>query len=454
MDTIYKVFISAVIMVSNGIGQVTLEATYPLPDERFKTDILLVLAHPDDETAIGSYLAKLVFDDGKRVSAVYSNRGQGGGNSIGVEQSEALGAIREIEVRRAMAKFGVTNLWFLDGDDTPGQDVFHSLHNLRHGAALEKLVRIIRLTRPEVIITWLPHHVSGENHGDHQASGVLAVEAFDLAGNPIVFPTQTAVARDRMDILNFNDGLRPWQTKKLYFFSDRETGISAPGPDFDIKTISRAKGVPYYELAASLHVEHKVQGEVAVVGADVLNEADIPGFIDWLSRYNVIFGKSHVRAQPVDPIFSGINDEVLEFQPASGFKAKKHRGISMDAGGTHEFYRNFMRAHDMDHLVDLVEPEIMVSMGSYLHHPLIIRNNTRKSVRFTLKAQVPEGWNLYSGQGEYVLNPGEHMPVQTMIQCPWEELDSSLIEWQLWVGGKQIANSSLKVKLVEWNLPQ
>ncbi|MEW6511962.1 MAG: hypothetical protein AB1428_13505, partial [Bacteroidota bacterium] len=34
-----------------------LDATLP-PDPRMKADILLIVAHPDDETAVGSYLAK------------------------------------------------------------------------------------------------------------------------------------------------------------------------------------------------------------------------------------------------------------------------------------------------------------------------------------------------------------------------------------------------------------
>ena len=37
----------------------------------------------------------------------------------------------------------------------------------------------------------------GENHGDHQAAGVLATEAFDVAGDPSVFPAQLAAPRPR-----------------------------------------------------------------------------------------------------------------------------------------------------------------------------------------------------------------------------------------------------------------
>jgi LmbE family N-acetylglucosaminyl deacetylase len=202
----------------------------PKPDERYKADILLILAHPDDETAVGSYLAKAIFDERKRVAILYGTRGNGGGNSVGNEQATALAAVREIECRRATAAFGIENVWFLDGRDTPGQDVLQSLQGWNHGAVLEQIVRLIRLTRPEVILTWLPHYVAGENHGDHQAAGVMATEAFDFAGNPVVFPAQVVVPRERTDINNFTEGLQPWQPKKIYYFSDASHPIAAQGP--------------------------------------------------------------------------------------------------------------------------------------------------------------------------------------------------------------------------------
>jgi len=65
------------------------------PDERYKVDILLVVAHPDDEGAATAYLARAI-DEGKRVAVVYGTRGSSGANEVGAEQAAALGAIWEI----------------------------------------------------------------------------------------------------------------------------------------------------------------------------------------------------------------------------------------------------------------------------------------------------------------------------------------------------------------------
>ena len=84
------------------------------PDARYKADILLVVAHPDDEGAATAYLARAI-DEGKRVAVVYGTRGGNGGNEVGTEQASGLAAIREIEARRANATLGISNVWFLDG---------------------------------------------------------------------------------------------------------------------------------------------------------------------------------------------------------------------------------------------------------------------------------------------------------------------------------------------------
>jgi LmbE family N-acetylglucosaminyl deacetylase len=154
------------------------------PDDRYKTDLLLVIGHPDDETFIAGYLARLAFDQGKRISVIICNSSQAGGNVYGPESAEALGAVQIVEGHKAFASLGIENIWFVSGRDTASQNVLWSLENWNHGRVLGEVVRLLRLTRPEVVLSELPAQVAGENHGDHQAAGVVATEAFDIAGDP------------------------------------------------------------------------------------------------------------------------------------------------------------------------------------------------------------------------------------------------------------------------------
>lgn len=436
-------------------GQEVSTVTGPVPDPRMKADILLIVAHPDDETAIGSLLARLVYDDQKRIAIVYCNRGTGGGNNAGNEQSNALGLIRETEARRAAASFGIWNVWFLSGRDTPGQDLFQSLQNWHHGTLLEEVVRVIRLTRPEVIFTWLPHYVSGENHGDHQAAGVIATEAFDCAGDATVFPAQVASPRERTDIGNANEGLLPWQTKKIYYFSDASHKVSAPGPAFDLSVRSKTQGVEYYRLAARLHLPHATQGDVSSAVATAESTGTFDDFRTWLSRFALIFGKSVVGTAPTDEIFAGVTSTPSPYHPVRGYQAPSRTGVSIVPGGVFAFYRDFWRAHEIDHIGPLVGREVELGVNGYLHIPLELSNATRDTVEVELTPVVPGGWKAAVGAGRYRILPGEVVPVQTFFQAPGTVPGSvQRVGWTARAGSRQIGDCTFSVTLQEWTLPQ
>lgn len=428
---------------------------YPEPDARFKSDILLVVAHPDDETAIGSFLAKMVFDENKKIAIVYTNRGNGGGNSVGNEQSTAMGLIRETEVRRAVASYGIFNVWFLDGTDTPGQDVFHSLNNLSHGAALEKLVRITRLTRPEVIITWLPQYSSGENHGDHQAAGVIATETFSLAGDPTVYPTQLASPRESTDINNYNEGLNVWQPKKIYYYSDREIPIQAEGPKFDITDMSPSKHMPYYQIATSLMKPHVVQADVAEIARLADETGDYTKLINWLSKFNLIFGKSLVECSSDGDLFDGISNVPNDFVPISYIPEKMPPGIRFEFGGVFSFYKKFWAKHGIEHIESLIEPEVAVAAGSVMHVPLELSNNTEDTIKVTVKLDKPADWEEWSGSALYIIPPRKTYNKEAFISIPF---DSGGTKAELiWTANHNdiiINVIKLNINIYEWVLPQ
>jgi LmbE family N-acetylglucosaminyl deacetylase len=425
------------------------------PDQRMKADLLLVVAHPDDETAVGSYLAKAVFDEHRRVAIVYCNRGTGGGNTVGVEQSTSMGLIREIEARQATSSFGISNVWFLNGLDTPGQDVFASLQRFQHGARLEEVVRIIRLTRPEVILTWLPHVVAGENHGDHQASGVIATEAFDLAGDPTVFPAQVTAPRERTDINNATEGLQPWQPKKIYYFSDASHEVAGDGPAFDIGTVSPAKGVPYASLAARLHLPHLTQGDVSEPALAAAASGDDTEFRRWLGKFRLLFGKSVVPCSPTGALFDGVTTAPVPYARPAILPTAMDREARIELGGVFAYYRAFWRAHGLTHLGPLVRPEIEVAVGSYLHVPLLLTNPTADTVTMSLSPELPAGWSPEAGWGSYTLPPGTSLPVQTFIRCPSVATDRPVtIAWKATIKGGLVGSTGLTISLVPWALPQ
>jgi LmbE family N-acetylglucosaminyl deacetylase len=397
---------------------VCVAADTPLPpDDRFKADILLIVAHPDDETQIGPYLARAIYDEHKRVAVIFGTRGNGGGNSMGLEQAAALGAIREIEGRRALASWGVMNVWFLGGPDTPGQDVLRSLETWNHGNALWQVVRIVRLTRPQVILTWLPLYSAGENHGDHQAAAVIATEAFDLAGDPTFFPEQVTPPRDRRTIGNLTEGLRPWQPQKLYFFSDANhlEFLDGKGPQYSSQDISPSRGKSYARLATEEMSFHLTQWDSGQIAKKELEEGNYRYFAE---PARLVFGKTHVPSGVTDEVFKGATPSSVGFAQAPGYRPPEQAGLTAELGGPWAFYRRFWQAHGLETLKDLLQPEVNVSASKQLSLPLLIHNRTSENREASVTLKLPEGWKVDRGAGRYPAPANDDIPVELFLTAP------------------------------------
>jgi LmbE family N-acetylglucosaminyl deacetylase len=378
----------------------------PSADERYKVDILLVVAHPDDEGAATPYLA-WALDEHKRVAVVFGTRGSSGANEAGAEQAAALGAIREIEARNALTTLGITNVWFLDGKDTASQNVLLSLANWDHGVSLEQLVRLVRLTRPEVILTFLPGTFIGEDHGDHQASGVLATEAFDLAGDPASFPEQVAGPTKRLEPLLEN--LRPWQPKKIYYFpdADREDIFRGKGPEYSVKEISKSSKQPYWRMALDSFRAHLTQAKSFLDKLAQMDEAQIEKVATsdggWSDAQKFVLGKSLVGGTVTGDVFEGVTPGAIQFVRPDISPGPPRPELSVELGGPYSFYVEFRRAHGLTNLPHPAPPEIALQGHTTLAIPLWVRNRTGKTQEISLAASVPAGWTIQSGTGKFTV---------------------------------------------------
>src|SRR6185503_1034404 len=112
-------------------------------------------------------------------------------------------------------------------------------------ALLEDAVRVIRRFRPQVIVSVFPDKGVGGGHGQHQAAGVVAHEAYRLAGDPAAFPQLAG------------EGLSPWQPRALYMGTwwDRDkTTLTLPTGGIDALS-----GKSIYQLAMESRSQHRSQ---------------------------------------------------------------------------------------------------------------------------------------------------------------------------------------------------
>src|ERR1700719_5301847 len=432
-------------------------------DERYKVDILLVVAHPDDEGAATAYLARAI-NEGKRVAVVYGTRGSSGANEVGAEQAAALGAIREIEARRALSQLGIAEVWFLDGKDTASQNVLQSLSNWNHGETLQQLVRLMRLTRPEVVLTFLPGTFIGEDHGDHQASGVLATEAFDLAGDPAVFPEQVAGPTKRLE--PFLENLWPWQVKKIYYFPDaeREDIFRGKGPEYSVKDLSKLSKQPYWRMALDSFRSHQTQAKSFLDTLAQMDEAQIEKMATsdggWTDAQHFVLGKSLVGGSVTGDVFDGITPGAIPFARHDVSPEPARPDLSVELGGPYSFYAEFRRAHGLTNLPHPEPPEIALQAPGTLVIPLWVRNRTAKTQEITLSVALPTGWTTLDGTGKFTVAAKQAAATRIEITLPAlaengsKKLEPQEISVHADSNGQSIGEIKLRVELRKRALPQ
>ena len=164
--------------------------------------LMQVVAHPDDED--GGMLTLEARGRGVSTLLMTLNRGEGGQNKIGSNLSDVLGVLRAEELLASDEYYGVQERFSRVADfgfSKSPDETFAKWGG--HDTALRDVVRVIRTFRPDVLVA----RFSGterDGHGHHQASSILAREAFRAAADPKRFPEQIAA------------GLAPWQAKKFY----------------------------------------------------------------------------------------------------------------------------------------------------------------------------------------------------------------------------------------------
>lgn len=173
-----------------------------------KRTLLGVYGHPDDEQGVSGLMAKYA-REGVEVTLICCTRGEAGEIAPGVNATqENLGALREDELRCAAEKIGVTNLYFLGYRDsgmmgTAENNDPRALWQANLFDVTDKVVRLVRRHRPQVMLTFDPG--GGYGHPDHIRAHQAATIAYYVAGDARIFPEHA------------REGLAPWTPLKLYW---------------------------------------------------------------------------------------------------------------------------------------------------------------------------------------------------------------------------------------------
>jgi LmbE family N-acetylglucosaminyl deacetylase len=211
---------------------------------------MMIAAHPDDEnTAVIAYLAR-----GRKVRTAYLslNRGEGGQNLIGSEQSIEIGLIRTQELLAARKIDGGEQFFTRVIDFGFSKTAEETFEKWGREEVLADVVWNIRRFRPDIII----NRFSGtprDGHGHHQASAMLSKEAFEAAADPQRFPEQLRY-------------VQPWKAKRVVWnvftfnlAQEQEIEKMKNRVEVDTGVYDPILGYSYSEIAGISRSQHRSQ---------------------------------------------------------------------------------------------------------------------------------------------------------------------------------------------------
>ena len=159
--------------------------------------LLLVHAHPDDETINNGVTMAKYAELGAQVTLVTCTRGEEGEvlvnelANLASDKDDKLGEHREIELKDAMDELGIKDFRFLGAPSkkwrdsgmmgTPANDRDDVFWQADLDEASNELLKIILEIKPQVLITY--DEFGGYGHPDHIKAHRVAMRAAELAAN-------------------------------------------------------------------------------------------------------------------------------------------------------------------------------------------------------------------------------------------------------------------------------
>ncbi len=205
--------------------------------------VLMIGAHPDDEDT--QLLTVLVRKFGAEAAYLALTRGEGGQNLIGPELGDGLGVLRTEELLAARDLDGARQFFTRAFDFGYSKGLPDTWAHWPQDSILKDVVRIVRRFRPQVIVT-IFSGTERDGHGQHQAAGWAAREAFTAAGDPSRFPE-----------LVVEEGLIPWTPLRL--FQNARFDTAAATLRMEVGEIDPAVGQSYLQIAMRGRSRHRSQ---------------------------------------------------------------------------------------------------------------------------------------------------------------------------------------------------
>jgi LmbE family N-acetylglucosaminyl deacetylase len=363
-------------------------------------------AHPDDEN--NALLVMLNRGQGYRTALATATRGNGGQNEIGPEIFEALGVLRTEELA-AMHRFDGAEQYFTRAVDFGYSfSIEETFEKWGANDIVGDFVRLIRTVRPDVMLSLGPDGDGGGQH--HQASAILAREAFKAAGDPSKFPEQLAA------------GLRTWQPRKFYL-PGRGNGPGSVVNDpartvsVNLSSFDPLLGKTYADIGTEARSMHKCQGMAQLLslpgvstGTFQLVESSIAGQLQRDER----------------SLFDGVDTSIAGLAQFAGPRPPREltQALSAVASAVDTAQRRFQSEGDAATLQPLLAGLRAVRAARAQARAVVSDETTRFEIEFRLRQKEREfqhaillagGIRIEALADDGVVTPGQPVRVSMLV---------------------------------------
>jgi LmbE family N-acetylglucosaminyl deacetylase len=226
---------------------------------------MCVTAHPDDESGAFGGTLKLYHDRGVQTCVVCLTPGQAAKHRGGARSDQELAVLRRKEFAAACSILQVTSGIVLDYVD--GQ-----LDRLDLYTVVCDITRRIRQFRPQVLIT-MGTEGTITAHPDHSMACVFATLSYQWAGRSNRFQDQ------------FEDGLQPYRTQKLYYGTANFT-LAERQPVSLAPITAEIEVGPYLETKVAAFRAHVTQAPLFPIFEKTVRQRGTKEFFHLAARIN------------------------------------------------------------------------------------------------------------------------------------------------------------------------
>ncbi len=275
--------------------------------------LLLSFAHPDDESfAMAGTIARYVAE-GVDVYLICATNGDvGEAPQELLSQYHSVAELRLSELCCAAQALGLAHVFRFDYRDSGMSGSPENAHPESLAAAdmdevVERIVRVIREVRPQVVVTFDP--AGGYNHPDHVKMHRATVCAFEAAGDPGRYSGQSSAYQpQKLYFHTFPRRLLRIAVKLMPLFGQNPSRLGR-NQDIDLRVVAecdlpihaRIDTTAYHKVsdrAVACHASQhggRVSGPVAV--------------IRWLNR--VVFGEADLFSRAYPPVVGPLKERDL-----------------------------------------------------------------------------------------------------------------------------------------------